>query len=311
MAFADRPYYGEPPRRGLGGFRTPGSQSFTTWLIVANVAIFFLDKFVGRVQYGAEAGLHFSALVEWGHFSFLEGVQHLQVWRFFTYQFLHAGGWHLFGNMLMLFFFGSMVEQHLGSRRFLGYYLLCGVGGALLYLLLLGIGQVLPAERVPFLLVGALDTPLIGASACVMGVLIGAWRVAPDATVLLFFIIPMPLRVLILIVLLMDVYIVMTGGGNAGGSAAHLGGVVVGLALMANPRWLNFTERLPSMRRFSPDNLRRKAKLSSFQRNIKRQQDLEREVDRILEKVNREGLQSLSRGEKRTLQQATEKQRQE
>lgn len=75
----------------------------------------------------------------------------LEVWRLVSFQFLHANIWHVGFNMLGLYFFGSMVEQYLGRKRYAAYYLMCGLSGGVLYLILN--------------LVGALGIPLPGGSA--------------------------------------------------------------------------------------------------------------------------------------------------
>jgi hypothetical protein len=67
------------------------------------------------------------------------GISGFEVWRFITFQFLHANLNHILFNMMTLFFFGGMVEQFLGSKRFLAFYLLCGISGGLMYLLLNGL----------------------------------------------------------------------------------------------------------------------------------------------------------------------------
>src|SRR5438128_2409617 len=91
--------------------------SITTWLLVLNVAVFLLQAASHEIE-------------PWGHFSVTTGLYHLQLWRFITFQFLHAGPGHLIFNMLALYFFGPLVESYSGRRRYLAFYLLCGVAGA-------------------------------------------------------------------------------------------------------------------------------------------------------------------------------------
>ena len=311
MAFHDRAYNRDG---GDGGFRGPGGprmnfgvgrHSMTLKLIIACVAVLFLDAIFGRVQHGAFGGYRGGWLTHWGYFSFEKGVEQLQVWRLLTYQFLHADPFHLFFNMLALFFFGPMVEQHLGSRRFLGLYLISGLAGAVLYLLLLAISFIpgVDPQHVPLLLTDGKETMLVGASGCVLGVLVAAWRIAPDANVLLFFVIPIPMRVLIGLIILVDLWVVITGTDNAGGSAAHLGGAIAGFLLIRHANLLNFTERI-DIERFRQHQQRRRR--DREQRNTAAH---EAEVDRILAKVKEHGLQSLTDREKRTLSQETERRR--
>ncbi len=246
MGIADRDYYRDDPPRGtgVGGL---AAWNVTTWIIALNVAVFVIDLLlqntalayrvpVNNYQYTLEGPLE-----HWGYFSTATAIRGGQVWRFITFQFLHGGISHIVGNMLGLYFFGPMIEDYLGRKRFIAFYLLCGAAGPVMYLL--------------FQLLGVLNvnayTPLIGASAGVFGVLIGGAQIAPNVTVMLLFPpIPMKLKTLAWALLALAAYTVFTRGHNAGGEAAHLGGAAVGYWLISHPRLLKFAEavKLP----FSP-----------------------------------------------------------
>jgi membrane associated rhomboid family serine protease len=216
MGFADRDYYRDPADRG--GFATLRMWSVNTWIIAINVAVFFLDPLFNH------------ALTDLGCFTFASALTGLQVWRFITFQFLHANISHIFFNMLGLYFFGPLIESYLGSRRYIAFYLLSGIGGALGYILLSFLG---------FLITSPYDV-LIGASAGIFGVLIGAARVAPDIRVMLLFPpIPIKLRTLAWGYIAVAAYIVISQGSNAGGQAAHLGGALIGFLLIQQPRLLD------------------------------------------------------------------------
>jgi membrane associated rhomboid family serine protease len=227
MGFADRQYARQP----TGGPTVFGSMqmwSVTTWLIVINVAVFVLD------------GVSGSLLTDWGFFSAVTAIYNLQVWRFITYQFLHAGFTHIFFNMLALYFFGPLIEGYLGSRRYLAFYLLCGIAGAVMYVILWQLGLLHYGAR----------TPLVGASASIFGVLIAAARVAPDTTVMLMFPpIPIKLKVLAWIMIGIAVYTIFANGANAGGEAAHLGGAALGAFLIWRPQVLNVFAMWPPKKR--------------------------------------------------------------
>jgi membrane associated rhomboid family serine protease len=168
-------------------------------------------------------------LKRWGYFSLDKAVYGLQAWRFLTFQFLHAGLGHIFGNMLGLLFFGPIVEGHFGRARFLAFYLLCGVAGALSYVILFAAGVFDDAA-----------VPMVGASAGVFGVLVAAAYIAPDVEITLWFpAIPIKLAHLALIMMGLAAYTVFVGGHNSGGEAAHLGGGLLGLGFMLNQHWLN------------------------------------------------------------------------
>jgi membrane associated rhomboid family serine protease len=226
MGFADRDYYREPS--GSGGMAALRLWSVNTWLIVINIAVFCLDSMLN------------GSISPYGYFSVTTAVIGLEFWRFITFQFLHAGPSHIFFNMLGLYFFGPIVESHLGSRRYLAFYLLSGIGGALGYIVLSTLG----------ILITNPNDPLIGASAGIFGVLIGVAQIGPDIRVMLLFPpIPMRMRTMAWVYIGIAVYVILTSGPNAGGQAAHLGGALVGYILIRNDRWLNFADFSRSRRR--------------------------------------------------------------
>ncbi len=144
----------------------------------------------------------------------------LQLWRPFTYMWLHAGPMHLAFNMLALWMFGSTLALAWGEKRFLRYYLTCGVGAGFLI------------ATVPFIpviggwspITPGLGIPTLGASGAVMGVLLAFSFTWPDRTIQLLFP-PIPLKAIWLIPLLM--FFEMFGSQNVS-HIGHLGGVVVG-----------------------------------------------------------------------------------
>jgi membrane associated rhomboid family serine protease len=196
-------------------------------------------------------------------------------WQLVTYMFLHSapglgGGFtplHILMNMLMLVMFGGAVERRLGSRGFLRYYILCGVAGGLLTLL------------PPFRAV------TVGASGAVLGVLTAFGLFYPDAPVLLFFI-PVPAKVLVIFLALLNLF---SAAGAQGGISyiAHIGGMAAGFLMI---RGTPFMGRL-SRRWEERERLRRD----------QRRAELRVRRDEILDKMNREGRESLTQEEWRTL----------
>ena len=126
MALHDRDYYREDQRSGLA---VVSRWSVNTWIIVVNVAIFVIE-FVSRPfqQFVFDHGYFSTEKMTWGG--------GLEFWRFLTFQFLHANPVHVAFNMMGLYIFGGMVEEHLGRKKYLAFYLVCGVFGAFMYLLL-------------------------------------------------------------------------------------------------------------------------------------------------------------------------------
>ncbi len=238
------------------------------------------------------------------HFSTKKVVGGAELWRLIGFQFLHADLFHLMFNMIALYFFGPLIERVLGGKRYLAFYLLCGIAGGLLYLLLNLAGYVwvgsLGLPAIPGLLFNATGTPLIGASAGVFGVLVGGAFLAPNVMVLLFFILPMRLATVAWVLIVISVVSIFFGADNAGGEAAHLGGAIAGFGFIRYPERLHrFFDWLG---RFDPTSRHFR---SGVQRTTPRpRQD---EIDRILTKISRDGLQSLSTREKRLLQKASQR----
>jgi len=187
-------------------------------LLIINCVIFLLGIFMNT-----DRNAHLTPLEEWGAFSIENG---LQVWRLITFQFLHAGFGHLFANALGLFFFGPHIERWLGSRPFLLFYLLCGIAGVLFYVLLF---------FSPGLLAGySPESPMVGASAGIFGILAAFMVIAPEAKIYLFLVIPMKMRTFGILFFCYETAGVLFNWHNAGGSAGHLGGAFLGMYFAKN-----------------------------------------------------------------------------
>ncbi|MEE2681235.1 MAG: rhomboid family intramembrane serine protease [Planctomycetota bacterium] len=232
-----------------------------------------------------------------------------QVWRFITFQFLHADFTHLLVNMFGLWIFGPLVEQYLGRKRFLAFYLLCGICGALFYLLLNAAGAALAIfgmDSVPFLLVNNTHQPLIGASAGVFGVLLAGAYLSPNSTVLLFFLIPMRLVTLCYGLIGFSIFVLLFQsndiGSNAGGEAAHLGGAIAGFYFIRRPHHLHgFFDLLGRV-----DPTSTSAKVRKVRGGNRRAVD-DAEIDRILAKIHAKGLHSLNAREKKLLRECSKR----
>jgi len=250
-------------------FNLPRITPVVKWLLIINTVVFLLGALVPQVG---------SFLLRWFSVDPRSWLTAIQPWRLVSYQFLHGDLLHIALNMIGLFFFGPTLEKHWGSRRFMLFYLGCGVVAGLSFLLLMAIG-----------VVGA--APLLGASGAILGVLAACAILFPQFIVFLF-IIPVPIRVLAVVMTLVYVMNIIVGGPNAGGDAAHLGGMAAGAAYIL---------LLPKLERFK---LRMHA--HSWEKRMEEGRKLRFEVDRILAKVHRFGLHSLTTREKRILKKATQ-----
>ena len=271
------------PRMG-GGFMWPRITPMVKKILIANVAVFVAQIIFQRS----------GAVENAGAFVFEQAVHQGQLWRFVSYQYLLGGGGHLFWNMLGLYFLGSLMERSWGERKFFLLYTLFGVAGATLYAVLVGF-EVLPH-----------NARMIGASGSVLG-LIGACAVAaPQIRLLLFFIFPVRIRTVA--ILFAAIYALNVVYSQNGADACHLGGLAVGalwvwLESKGIIRWSSRVQGSvgPSGRKWVQVKIRKGA----WERKMKRQQAQQVEIDRILKKVHEKGLNSLSRGERKVLQQAS------
>ena len=129
-------------------------------------------------------------------------------WTLVTYMFVHGDFFHLFFNLLMLFFFGPPLEERWGSSEFIKYYFICGAG-AVVVSLIFGEG------------------PVIGASGAMYGLLLAFALHWPDAPIYIWFVLPVKAKYL---ALFLGAFSLLSGLGGAGGVAhfAHVGGLVVG-----------------------------------------------------------------------------------
>jgi len=260
-------------------------------------------RFSGEI--GRSRIMHRPIIDAVGHFSTGKAFSDLQLWRFLTFQFLHANFTHLLFNMLGLWFFGGMVEARLGPRRYAAFYLLCGAAGAALYLILnlLGYGLGL---RLPGVLFSDPYTPLVGASAGVFGVLLAAAALYPREIVYVMFAIPMRLRTTVYIFTAVAAYNLLTQSSNAGGEAAHLGGAAAGALLIRRTHFLDEVVDFFSFSRRSPTRRTARRPAGAPRGWYRDEAEAERDaVDRILAKVHARGIDSLTPEERETLRRAT------
>jgi membrane associated rhomboid family serine protease len=299
-----------------------GMTPAVTLLVAVNLAVFALQFLVDTAR-----GYSFGPLMYWGSF-IPEFAFKGQVWRFVTYMFMHGGFWLIAMNMFVLWMFGSRIEEVWGKRTFLIYYFFCGIGAALTY------GA--------FSLVGLqADVPMVGASGAIFGLLLAFGVTYPNALIMVFFIIPMRAKYVVMIYGLIELFSVPRSDSQTA-HLAHLGGMLFGYLFLL---WATGGRvgRIPRVPRFGGSHRPRTAGydrsarsdgslgtlLRSWRTRMRikivdgqhprsatrptpggngslSREDRER-VDRILEKVSREGLQSLTSEEQEILRRASRK----
>jgi len=193
------------------------------------------------------------------------------VWQLLTYGFLHSPQslMHLGGNMLVLYFFGTLLEGIIGSRRFLVTYFGAQLAGALVFL-------------VPGMIARS-PLPVIGASGAVYGIMIAVATMRPRQTVFLLFI-PITMKVLALGILALTLFGVLSDAGDGVAHLTHLGGIVYGFAAVK----LGWIWRDPIQ------GYEVKRAVAAESRRV----DDAHEMDRILAKIHNEGMPSLTKRER-------------
>jgi membrane associated rhomboid family serine protease len=244
------------------------------WLLISNAAMYFLPLIL-HVDLTRVLGL-VPAFV-WGRF---------WLWQLATYMFLHGGLWHILMNMFILWMFGAELERTWGSREFLKFYLIAGIGAGLVSVILAALGLTFA------------HTAIIGASGAIYGILVAYAMLFPDRYVYIYFLIPVKVKYLVIFLVAIEFFSRFQADGVA--HFAHLGGALIAfLYLKYEWRW--------RLRRWSPSELYNKMKAKQM---AKRHEDgikIMEEVDQILDKINKIGYNNLTRREKKILEKASDR----
>jgi len=261
-----------------------GNYAWLTVLIIANTVIFLLLNVILNVSvlYGASSDPGDIFAIP-GH---PERVP-ANLWTIVTYMFVHVDFFHLFSNMLWLYFFGRFFSDYVGNARLMPVYLVGGLCGALVYVLL---GFVLPSGS------------LRGASAAVMAVVVCVAAVVPEHEARLFNIWSIRLKYLALVSVVLTS--ILDLASNTGGKVAHLGGAVFGLVyglqLRKGKNMLRGFSKMFQRRQRTTLRVEHRRPMSDEDYNASRVA-LQRRVDEILDKISRSGYDSLSKEEREFL----------
>ena len=204
---------------------TPVVKNFLILNVLAFLATALWDPRVNFYLYPDIAG--FTDLGRYSLAAFFPTSKYFYPVQVVSNMFMHGGIGHLFFNMLSLFFFGSLVESTLGSRRFFGLYFACGIGALLVYWLGLWWGAGFEVAGVNPAI------PVLGASGAIYGVLLAHAYIAPD-TVVYLLIPPIPLKMKYLApgLIALDLWGGFSGAQTGTAHFAHVGGALIGLVLV-------------------------------------------------------------------------------
>jgi membrane associated rhomboid family serine protease len=297
MGIYDREYYRKSGPSFLGSISAPGQ--VCKWLIGINVAVFILELLT---RTDGELGGPRYPLIEYFALD-IDLVLQGQVWRLLSYAFLHdpSNLWHIVFNMLFLWWFGTDMEAHYGSREFLAFYLTAAVVGALTFMLA-GLSEQFRHAQ------------CLGASGAVTAVLVLCAFHFPHRVIYLFFFLPVPLWALVVLQVAQDAFVFLGQIKSPVAVTVHLGGAgFAALYYKRHWRLLNFADyfrdwqltrrrsRLRVYREEPPQPVAVAAPPTSDS-----DEQLEAKLDAVLEKVARHGQGSLTDSERQILLRASE-----
>ncbi|MEN2283321.1 rhomboid family intramembrane serine protease [Algoriphagus sp. SE2] len=235
-----------------------------------------------------------------------------QPWSILSYMFMHEGIFHILFNMLFLYWFGQLVHQFLGSRKLANLYILGGLSGALFYVLIYNLA---PYFR------GSIDSSLmLGASAGVFAIVVGAATLSPNTSFFLLLLGPVKIKYIAIFYVVLS--FANSAGANAGGELAHLGGALIGYLYIVQLR--NGTDwgvPIQKVGLFFENFFRKKQGVNVSYRRPKTSSSFkpfsksstsskpadkgavssQEEIDLILDKIAEKGYEALSKEEKRKL----------
>lgn len=305
---------------GFGGFSL--LPPIIKQLIVINVVVFLVQSLFENIQFGGYPGWYI--LNRYFALNPLTGLDpigqpfNFQIWQVISYQFMHGGFSHIFFNMFMLWMFGNEIENIMGSKKFLIFYLLSGIGAALFQVIL---GPML-SNQLAF---------TIGASGAVYGVMIAFAMFFPDRQIYVYFLFPVKAKYLIAFLILIEFMAV--GDMSFVAHLAHIGGALTAFIFIMLDKKNNFNidgifnkikNSTPNLKDFKSSNnsggFRKPSGGIHFgKKNIedaefyelngdkKHSTPSQKEIDRILDKISASGYQNLTVEEKRILFEASKK----
>ncbi|MEE9523893.1 MAG: rhomboid family intramembrane serine protease [Thermodesulfovibrionales bacterium] len=236
------------------------------YLILVNVGIFIIDLISGllfKIKISSLLGLR-PAL-------FWSGA----IWQPVTYIFLHAGIFHILINMLILWMFGTSLESTWGSHRFIKFFFICGIGAGILS------AAVTPGDTVP----------TIGASGAIYGLLMAFGILFPNQLIYIWGIFPVKAKYFVIGIGAIELLTAISTSQTGIAHFAHLGGMLFGLVYM---KWDNWRQAIPYWR----TQKRHQKHLKVVKARTEEKETLRKDVDLLLDKINKKGMNSLTADER-------------
>jgi membrane associated rhomboid family serine protease len=257
-------------------------------LMIINGAIFLLQLLVGifapgRIEYFF--GLHHVGL-----------LHQFMLWQPLTYMFLHGSFLHIFFNLFALWMFAGELELRWGSKTFLRYYIFSGIGAGIFIAIM---------NYIIFINNNA--TPItIGASGALYAILLAYGLTWPNREVLLYFLFPIKMKYLVIIFGAIEFFGTISSAHGSGGNISHighLGGLISGfIYIMYKVRISPVSRKKPGRGEGAVGDYLKKSRLKKKQEEIETRIQAKMIIDRLLEKIAREGMSSLTPKERKELE---------
>lgn len=230
-------------------------------------------------------------------------------WTLVTYFFTHERFFHILFNMLFFYWFGKIIYEFLGNNKLISLYVLGGLMGGFLFILIYNL--------IPFYSEWVELSILLGASAGVFAVVVGAATFMPNFTVFLLFLGPVKIKYIAIFYVLLSFFNI--DGSNAGGELSHLGGALIGfLYIQQIKKGNDFGQPIISFITFVKSLFAKKSNIKVSYKNPKTKSSKKKsasdssnieqaEIDAILDKISDGGYESLTKEEKQKLFNASKK----
>lgn len=241
---------------------------FVMMFLNRNIAYFFIDNF------GLKS---------------IDVLYQFKIWQPLTYMFLHdpTSVWHILFNMIFLWMFGVELEREWGSKEFLKFYFITGIGAGIINILLTGISA----------------APTIGASGAIYGVMLAYAMRYPDRMIYIYFLFPVKLKYFMGFLILVQFFFTFNQFSDGVAHAAHLGGIVIAYVYLKY--WYLFYKAKAAFKDIYKKGGKTDSKMKYTQGGADRTEYYRQMIDELLDKINRVGYLNLSAEEKRKLEEGS------
>ena len=264
-------------------------------IIFLNIIVFLIVLTINVILYFTPYKYISNEIVSWLSLSSNLEVFITRPWTIFTYFVLHEDPFHILFNLLILYWFGQIIGDLIGSKRITSLYILGGIAGGALYLLAYNL--------IPQFSNVVSTSVLLGASAGVYAIVMASATLVPDYTMNLLFFGPVKIKYIALFYLVIS--FAQTTSTNAGGNIAHLGGALVGFVFIRQlKRGNDIGKPINASLGFLENIFKREKQLKvTFKNPVKKAGGTpsQEEIDLILDKISQTGYESLSKDEKQKL----------